>query len=149
MKLSFNQMFEKVLREVGEPMGTPPAAPSPGGMGAAPPGMPPMPGGAPGMPPAGGMPPAMPGGPMPGAAPAGGSQQPPPEIQATDWVDFMEKALNKLEGKPTSDDNTKQKGKQDADSVTPPPESQETGAEMEPKVGDPDQDANLPMVQGQ
>jgi hypothetical protein len=104
MAKSFYQMYMQIKEDA-----MPPAPPPAGGMGG-----PPPPGGMGGMPPPGGDPMAGMGGP-PGAPPGGADPNAHPkaiEVKASNWIDFLEKALDKLEGKATPDDT--KKGQEDS-----------------------------------
>ena len=100
MPLSFHQLYEKILSEdtIGGPGGIPPCVwfgltPAIAPRSGTPPM--PMPGGPPGM-----TPPPAPGG--MGADP--NAPQGPVKVKATRWLDFMEKALDKMDGKVNPDD---------------------------------------------
>jgi hypothetical protein len=70
-------------------------------------------------------PPAPPGGdPMSGAGTPPTDDQKPIEIKAGNWLDFMEKALDKLEGKTNADDNDNKGDDQAQDGMQMPDQPQ-------------------------
>jgi hypothetical protein len=114
MPLSLCQLYTKILNEAGE-IGAPPGNPpdSASTQPPAPPGGDPM------------TPPAPPGGdPMSGAGTPPTDDQKPIEIKAGNWLDFMEKALDKLEGKTNADDNDNKGDDQAQDGMQMPDQPQ-------------------------
>lgn len=135
--LSLHQLYTKMINEVGEPGSAPPMPP--GGATAPPPGADPM---------AGSLPPG-----APPNSPPGGDQK-PIEIKAGNWLDFMEKALDKLEEKPTADDNNNQDEDQDQQNQSPPNQPADPNAGNlpqpgmnEPALGGAAQSADMPPDQ--